>query len=40
MVFECPECFTLFRYHGCSTERNSWDRFLESLELMLKLEAC
>ena len=40
MVFECPVCFALFRYHGCSRERNSWDRFRPELELILRLEDC
>ena len=28
MCFECPECFSKFRWHGSTTERNDEDEFL------------
>ena len=30
-IYECPLCFTKFRFHGCTTERYDEDSFLEYL---------
>ena len=38
MVHECPECFTKFRFHNCTTERNSLEKFKESFFLKMRLQ--
>ena len=37
-VFECPKCFTRFRYHGSTTERNNLEAFFGSIQLDLLLQ--
>ena len=38
MVFECPHCFTKYRYHNCTTGRNDWASFKSELFLVWILE--
>lgn len=37
-VYECPECFAKFRYHGTTTARNFMDKFFDDVELELMLQ--
>ena len=38
MVFECPHCFTKYRYHNCTTGRNEWNTFKDELFLVWILQ--
>lgn len=38
MISECPECGTRYRYHGTTTERNDYYRFLENFSLKLYMQ--
>lgn len=37
MIFRCPRCATLYRYHGTTTARWNLDEFLENVWLELVL---
>ena len=37
-VKECPHCGTKYRFHGTTTERNDYYKFLENFSLALFLE--
>lgn len=38
MVSECPECGTRYRFHGVTTERNDYYKFLENFSLKLYIQ--
>ena len=35
---ECPECGTRYRFHGVTTERNDYYKFLENFSLKLYMQ--
>lgn len=37
-VKECPHCGTKYRFHGTTTERNDYYRFLENFSLALYIQ--
>ena len=38
MISECPECGTRYRFHGITTDRNDYYKFLENFSLKLYIQ--